>query len=304
MSNTRKTIQINPELFKMSGGSKTLKKRERKIKPKNVSVNPNALKKQLLTRIKEHKKKEQDKLSEHEKDKNKQAKTDASNNSSQKISGNIEDDFNNDEFYNSLEYLNTLSKQNKTHETNVQKRKKNKSKIENKTLKNYNAITTSEEMPYVQLELPEELKEPLPKVIFPSIASIPPCIPDIKIEVPETGSLLPDKPYGCLKNGNKPTYRVWNNSTRKNINVVSNEPVNVINMDDKLNKEVSSREKKLEALREKVQKQKDAYKNENKLMRETLIETNPLNIETVTQQVDTKPRVLIEPTISMDLKML
>ena len=75
-------------------------------------------------------------------------------------------------------------------------------------------------------------------------------------------------------------------------------------MDDKLNKEVSSREKKLEALREKVQKQKDAYKNENKLMRETLIETNPLNIETVTQQVDTKPRVLIEPTISMDLKML
>jgi hypothetical protein len=302
MSNTRKTIQINPELFKVSGASKTLKNREKKQKPKNISVNPNVLKKQLLTRIKEHKKKEQAKIQEDEKNKDNQAK-DESKKNTKHMDGNPEDDFNNDEFYDSLEYLNTLSKQQKTHETNVHKRKKKKEKVENKTLKNYNAITTSEEMPYVQLELPDELKEPLPKVVLPPMAAIPPCVPEIKIELPQP-VLLPDKPYGCLKNGKKPTYRVWHNSTKKNTdNIVS--PIEPItNIDDTLNKEVSSRERKLEMLREKVQKQKETYQNENRLMRVSLIQNTPLNIETETDIDKDDHNVLIEPTIAMDLKML
>ena len=103
MSSTRKTIQINPELFKVSGGgSKTLKKREKKQKPSNVSVNPNALKKQLLTRIKEHKKKEQQRIRDDEKEKNKQVKEYNSMKNTKNINGNPEDDFNNDEFYDSL----------------------------------------------------------------------------------------------------------------------------------------------------------------------------------------------------------
>ena len=305
MSSTRKTIQINPELFKVSGGgSKTLKKREKKQKPSNVSVNPNALKKQLLTRIKEHKKKEQQRIRDDEKEKNKQVKEYNSMKNTKNINGNPEDDFNNDEFYDSLEYLNTLSKQQKTYETNVHKRKKKKEKVEKKTLKNYNAITTSEEMPYVQLELPDDLKEPLPKVVLPPVEYIPPCIPEIKIELPQPGILLPDKPYGCLKNGKKPTYRVWHNLTKKNTdNIVS--PIEpMTNIDDTLNKEVSSRERKLEMLREKVQKQKETYQNENRLMRESLIQNTPLNIDTETDVDKDEYKLLIEPTIAMDLKML
>ena len=186
----------------------------------------------------------------------------------------------------------------------MHKRKKKKEKVEKKTLKNYNAITTSEEMPYVQLELPDDLKEPLPKVVLPPVEYIPPCIPEIKIELPQPGILLPDKPYGCLKNGKKPTYRVWHNLTKKNTdNIVS--PIEpMTNIDDTLNKEVSSRERKLEMLREKVQKQKETYQNENRLMRESLIQNTPLNIDTETDVDKDEYKLLIEPTIAMDLKML
>ena len=55
---SKKTIKINPELFNFSSGAKTQKNRERKQKQvKAQLVNPNAIKKQLLSRIKEHKNK-------------------------------------------------------------------------------------------------------------------------------------------------------------------------------------------------------------------------------------------------------
>ena len=51
---TKKTIQINPELFKMAG-NKTKKNRERKELTLKPLVSPNNLKDKLLKRIKEHK---------------------------------------------------------------------------------------------------------------------------------------------------------------------------------------------------------------------------------------------------------
>ena len=46
-NNTKKTIQINPELFKISG-NKTKKNRERKELSLNPIVSPNNLKNKLL----------------------------------------------------------------------------------------------------------------------------------------------------------------------------------------------------------------------------------------------------------------
>ena len=51
---TKKTIQINPELFKMAG-NKTKKNRERRELTLKPLVSPNNLKDKLLKRIKEHK---------------------------------------------------------------------------------------------------------------------------------------------------------------------------------------------------------------------------------------------------------
>ena len=53
---TKKTIQINPELFKMSKTKKNTK--ERKNLTLNPIITPNNLKNKLLKRIKEHKSQE------------------------------------------------------------------------------------------------------------------------------------------------------------------------------------------------------------------------------------------------------
>ena len=67
---TKKTIKINPELFKTSG-EKTKKLRERRERPaQSLIINSNSLKKQLLNRIKEHKIKEKKYLDESNPKKN------------------------------------------------------------------------------------------------------------------------------------------------------------------------------------------------------------------------------------------
>jgi hypothetical protein len=167
---TKKTIQINPELFKLSG-NKT-KKREPKVLDIKPVISPNNLKNKLLNRIKEHKTKE---LTNKPSEKKQETYT--------------------DEFYGAINYLSDLTK-----------KQKQQTSINNKTLKNYSNINTNSNIyaninsntnsqPYVSLDLPSELLEPN-KPMSQEVFNV-----NYKPDA--------DVPYGCLKNGKKKTYRQW-----------------------------------------------------------------------------------------------
>jgi len=193
-----KTIKINTEYFN-NIGSKTRKNREKPSKPiiQKPIINPNSLKRHLLNRIKEHKNKEK-----MEKDEIKEAeqkggtKTEATTEFS-------------DEFYDSINYLSTLSKKHKEdsdkkkYEKEVEKRREQV--FANKTVKNFNS-TYDNLLPHVELELPDELKEPITQIVASTLE------PPININYKINDSV----PYGCLKGGLKPTFRSFNNTTRRN----------------------------------------------------------------------------------------
>jgi hypothetical protein len=182
MSNIKKTIQINPELFRLPGGAKTRKNREtKKDLVLTPVVSPSTLKNKLLRRIKEHKLKEINNKLDLEKNKVKSSED------------------NSDEFHNAINYLSDLTKKNKE-----------KERILNRTLKNYNHPPNQDyrsqfELPQVSLELPPELQESVPKFIPEPNAGVVSLKYNPDNEVP----------YGCLKGGVKPSYRSWS-QTRKN----------------------------------------------------------------------------------------
>jgi hypothetical protein len=166
---TKKTIQINPELFKMS---KTKKNKEKKELTLNPIITPNNLKNKLLKRIKEHKTQE--------------FKTDKTRNPDK--NPQIESTDYTDEFYGALGYLSDLSKKQKSNAL--------KERLINKTLKNHQPNLTN-----ILLDLPPELQE-THNTIIPSSNEI------FQLKVN-------DVPYGCLKNGQKKTYREWKQLNNK-----------------------------------------------------------------------------------------
>jgi hypothetical protein len=219
-----KTIEINPSLFSVGGLSK--KNKSRKNKPMSAPlISPNVLKNKLLKRIKEHKNKETKNLD----NKKKPVETGGSSKSSVTNSNNVNSYT--DEFNDSIEYLQTLSKQKKTENENNVKR----NAIQRKTIKSYSS------MPSVNLELPDDLKETFVTVNNDITHNIPNISTPILIK-----NTTNDVPYGILKGGNKPTYRQWN-KTQKNYQPVSNNFVT--------NTPISERESRLNLLKQKLKQQ-------------------------------------------------
>lgn len=195
-NNTKKTIQINPELFRMPGGAKTRKARDKKdtIPVLSPMISPNNLKNKLLKRIKDHKMKETASISPKS----------SKNNSRSSVSSDTVVNSYSDEFYSAMNYLSDLSKKQKREA----ERDKYKANLNNKTLKAYSSPSRSlpsqsMTMTNISLELPPELQEPAPTSYF-----VPDSSPSLALNSNEV-------PYGCLKNGSKPTYRDWI-KTRKN----------------------------------------------------------------------------------------
>ena len=234
MSN--KTISINPSLFTLNS-SKTKKKREKKLTPNNPIISPNVLKNKLLKRIKEHKHRETLNLENNKKKLSNE--TNETNEFDSKFETNDLNKFS-DEFNESINYLQTLSKQKKINDekTNYEKQKqKRKEELEKKTLKNYEIINNNYN-PYVNLELPEELQITTEQFISTE--------PKFSIKSSNSDPI----PYGVLKGGNKPTYRDWSKTQRNNI--ITNPNSALIIEGFQASKIKNERENRLNNLREKL----------------------------------------------------
>ena len=270
MSN--KTISINPNLFSLRG-SKTKKNREKNQKPFIAPlISPNVLKNKLLKRIKEHKHRETENLGGskkmHETMNHGEKEEFAINTSTNNTKNHNDSDIDNftDEFSNSLDYLQTLSKQKRVNDEKIifEKNKRHKKLERNTTIKNYQVLHNS---PYVNIELPEELSQPDIRVNNEHFTS-----------GSETMKLNPYKndhvPYGILKGGLKPTYRDWNKTQRNNIVINPQAALTIQGMNNNTNIQ-TERENRLYNLREKLklkQLEETLQKNEDIMMTQNLIQ--------------------------------
>ena len=230
----KKTIQINPELFKIQGSSKSKTKnnREKKIKPEK-QITPNFLKKQLIDRIKNHKKNIELNNENTSSDKNKESED--------------------DEFILSMNFLSSIS--NDTPKINDITSLDN---LEITKIPEIKEKTFTPSLQNVNIDLPLELIN-----IKQSAEPIIDQIDNFK-ESNEKINIIPDNvPYGCLKNGSKPTYRSWL-TQKNNIKPSITEQINIIEKENIIpditeRENIKEREKKLNELKSKFKNEEPTY---------------------------------------------
>lgn len=189
MSEEKRTIKINEDLFKIPDTRKNRKKsnnqKEIKIKAK-PKENNKTLKRSLLRFLRTH----------QEKNMNKPTNNDEPSKITTPIS-----DFNND-FKESLEYLTKLTKEKEQINVN--------NNFHNKTIRQYQDYGKSNNMePVINTNIPIELiNNDFTNKITETIQSSKPVVINYKHYPPPS--------YGCLKNGSLPTFRTWKNLTQKN----------------------------------------------------------------------------------------
>ena len=236
---SKKTIQINPELFTLNekgGGRRTRKKKERKKKP-IIQVKPNTLRKKLLGRIKDFQKQENEK---------KVQETKKINNVNTLLGESKEFA---EEFDKSLNFLQELSKKKKNEKYEKSQKKQQRRGRKNQTLKK----TIS------NLAVPSPVSLNLPSELCKNEIDLPPPSPGIELSLRKSFNEIhhtpkPELPYGCLKNGTKPTYRTWKKMTQKNKHpgIQIEEPL--------INTKTTLREKKLEEIKNQIKTQEKSTK--------------------------------------------
>jgi hypothetical protein len=270
---TNKTISINPNLFNL-GGSKTKKNREKKQKSTIVPlISPNVLKNKLLKRIKEHKQRETENL-ENNKRKLPSPEESIKNDI---VKHDLLSSFS-DEFSDSINYLQTLSKQKKVNDekTNYERqRQKRKEQLERKTIRNYHEPPIEHN---INLDLPDELMSK--QLIVVNTDTMTTGGQPIQLHTRTSDSI----PYGILKGGSKPTYKDWAR-TQRNYDVTNPQAALTI-QGLELNKEKNERENRLNNLREKL-KQKQFEETVNKS--EDIILTQNLIQKPILENVIVQP---------------
>jgi hypothetical protein len=241
---TKKTIQINPELFKMP---KTKKNREKKELTLNPIITPNNLKNKLLKRIKEHKSQEFKGI--------KDLKDPDSEIQSSEYT---------DEFYGALGYLSDLSKKQKSDAL--------KQRL-TKTLKNHQPNNQIDKT-NISLELPPELKETHNEFVSNDI---------LKLKVNEV-------PYGCLKNGQKKTYREWKELSHKidvpDIIRPPTPPKKNVSSPEEIPVQSLKREEHLEQIKNKLKQIQNEENAKKQKILETYLDTSSKDISSLEEEDD------------------
>jgi len=196
----KRIIKVSPDLLKIPDNTKKKRQpkqpKEMKMKSSKRNTNNNTVKKKLLSLLR---RKQDEKIKPQSK--NEKTTTKAKN---QEILDSFED-----EFKNSIEYLNNLSKNEQiTHRPHNSTIKQPMNSYEN-----------------VHLTLPKELREaemihtmPMPE---PDSSMAPPL--QLTPTMTPLGKPEPPK-FGCLKNGKLPTYRTWNRNQTQRVYPVLNNP--------------------------------------------------------------------------------
>lgn len=266
---THKTIKINPELFTLTKQKKTNPEESHAKTKKNTKFKPNNLKNKLLERIKAHKNRE------------------ANLGGASKEDNSTKFDTYTNEFDDSMAYLASIAKQSKeTANKNAYiQNTQNAIYGGKKTLKNYYATPT--ESFHVELDLPEELKE------TPMTHHTPTNESTITLTSSNSKYMADNQvPYGCLKGGNKPTFKVWN-KTQKQLPVAP--PVLSINTSSATTSpNITLRETKMKELKEKMRKKQLSLElaQPPAFQQSSLPKSNPIS-----KQINNKPPEM--PTISL-----
>ena len=237
-SSLKKTIHINPELFKIQSSSKSKTKSNREKKSKSEKpITPNFLKKQLIDRIKNHKK-------------NIELTTEIKENISTK---EIDED---DEFILSMNFLSSISNDKHTSNNNEIIKPSNNLEIpqmhsNNLEIQQKQEISFSPSLQNVNIDLPLELIDIKQEELeLDNIVNDDVPITELLETVSKINVVSDNVPYGCLKNGTKPTYRSW--LTQKNNN-------NYKSTFTEKNNNITDREKKLNELKSKFKNEEPVY---------------------------------------------
>lgn len=214
MSDKKKTIQINPQLFELGKNKKSNKQTRKK---RDISIiAPNSIKNEFIRKVKQH---------QH----NKTKKNEINNT-------NFSDEFN-----DTLNYMLDLRKEKETQQK--MKEPLITAPIKNSKINEFLNNTTNNQLTneIVELDLPDILKGEKPTENNIMIQTIPTSNQTMKNKMHRSNIKSAIKkplnlkdnstvPYGNLKNGSKPTFRTWM-KTKKNKNE-NNDHENINNKDD------------------------------------------------------------------------
>jgi len=215
----RKTISVDPDLFRLNNSKKTRKnvQKEKKTEINIPKLNKNIslIRRKLLNRIKNHKNKENNKnyklknnLNEFNNENNLDVEMEL-NYDDNDVHADYDDPENeydhdhDDEYSNAIDYFNKLSDKELERKKLLSKTIKHREKIEN--------ININNDIPY-QLKQSDTFQQNnlFNKTNLNNTINKPKNIESIANDI----LIDLDVPYGCLKNGIKPTYKTWKNSIK------------------------------------------------------------------------------------------